>query len=98
MIYLGIALVGSLLWQNLNLHSKRYQAVFLGLCALIEPVCIWILLELQSAEFTKAPYVLQIVAWRTLATALVGPLLLIGLELLDRWLTSISKLQESQEA
>ena len=33
-IYLGIALVGTLLWQNLNLHSRRYQAVFLGLCRL----------------------------------------------------------------
>jgi hypothetical protein len=98
LIYLGIALIGSILWQNLNLHSRHYQAIFLGLCALLEGVCIWVLLELQGAEFTKAPYVLQILAWRALATGLVGPLLLSGLELIDQWLTSISKLRESQEA
>lgn len=98
LIYLGIALLASLLWQNLNLHSRRYQALFLGLCTLIESGGILTILWLQGAEFVDTPYVLKILAGRTVAIALVGPLLLVGLERLDKWLNTFTNLQESQEA
>jgi cell shape-determining protein MreD len=98
LIYLGIALLASLLWHNLNLHSRRYQAIFLGLCSLLEGVGIWIILGLQDAEFVETPYLLKILAWRTIATALVGPFLLAVLERLDQRLGSLSDLRETQEA
>ena len=98
LIYLGIALLASLLWQNLNLHTRRYQALFLGLCTLIEGGGIRTILWVQGAEFVDTPYVLKILAGRTVAIALVGPLLLAGLERLDKWLNTFTNLQESQEA
>ncbi len=98
LIYLGIALLASLLWQNLNLHTRRYQALFLGLCTLLEGGGIRTILWMQGAEFLDTPYVLKILAGRTVAIALVGPLLLAGLERLDKWLNTFTNLQESQEA
>ncbi len=98
LIYLGIAFLASMLWQNLNLHTRRYQALFLGLCTLLEGGGIWTFLWLQGAEFAQISYVLKIAAVRTVATILVGPLLLAGLERLDHWLNIFSNLQESQEA
>ena len=97
LIYLGIALLASLLWQNLNLHTKRYQAIFLGLCALVEGLSIWMILRLQGGGVGQGPFLLPVLAWRTMATAVVGPLLLSGLERMDRWLSSFVNLQESQE-
>ncbi len=96
-IYLGIALLASLLWNNLNLHSRRYQAIFFGLCTLLEGVGIWIILGLQDAVFAETPYLLRVLAWRTIITGLIGPFLLGGLERLDQWLGSLSNLQESQQ-
>ena len=98
LIYLGIALLASLLWQNLNMHTRRYQALFLGLCTLLTGGGVWAILWLQGAEFADTPYVLRILAGRTVATALVGPFLLAGLERLDQWLKTFKNLQESQEA
>ena len=98
LIYLGIALLASLLWQNLNLHTRRYQALFLGLCTLLEGVGIWTIFRLQGAQFAEAGYALQLLAGRTMATVLVGPLLLAGLERLNQWLDTFNYLQESQEA
>jgi len=98
LIYLGIALLASMLRQNLNLHSRRYQAFFLGLCALIEGVGVRTILGLQDAGFAEAGYFLKLLAWRIIIIALVGPLLLAGLERVDRYLSAFVVQQESQEA
>ena len=98
LIYLGIALLASMLRQNLNLHSRRYQAFFLGLCALIEGVGVRTILGLQDAGFAEAGYLLKLLAWRIIIIALVGPLLLAGLERVDRYLSAFVVQQESQEA
>ena len=98
LIYLGIALLASMLWQNLNLHTRRYQALFLGLCTLLEGGGVWTFLWLQGAEFAQTSYVLKIAAVRTVATVLVGPLLLAGLQRFDHWLNIFNKLQEYQQA
>jgi len=98
LIYLGIALLASMLRQNLNLHSRRYQAFFLGLCALIEGVGVRTVLGLQDAGFAEAGYFLKLLAWRIIIIALIGPLLLAGLERVDRYLSSFVEQQESQEA
>jgi len=97
LIYLGIALLASMLRQNLNLHNRRYQAFFLGFCALIEGVGVRTILSLQDAGFAEAGYFLRLLAWRTIITALVGPLLLAGLERVDRYLSAFIVHQESQE-
>lgn len=98
LIYLGIALLASMLRQNLNLHSRRYQAFFLGLCTLLEGVGIRTILGLQDAGFAEAGYFLRVLAWRTIIAALVGPLLLAGLERIDQYLSTFIVHQESQEA
>jgi hypothetical protein len=95
LVYMAVALAGSLLWQNLNLHSRRYQAVFFGLCSLLEGLGVWVLLTLQSAEIAAAPYLVQVLAWRVIVTSLGGPLILSALEGLDKWLSGY--LQEFQE-
>jgi rod shape-determining protein MreD len=98
LIYLSIALLASMLRQNLNLHSRRYQAFFLGLCALIEGVGVRTILGLQDAGFAEAGYFLRLLAWRIIITALAGPLLLAGLERVDQYLSAFIVRQESQEA
>ena len=97
LIYIGIALLALMLRQNLNLHSRRYQAFFLGLCVLIEGVGVRTILSLQDAGFAEVGYFLRLLAWRTIITALVGPLLLAGLERVDRYLSAFTVHQESQE-
>jgi hypothetical protein len=98
LIYIGLALLASMLWQNLNLQSRRYQAFFLGLCTLLEGVGIRTIFVLQDAGFAETSHFLVVLAARTITTALVGPLLLAGLERLDQWLLSLSVFRESQEA
>ena len=98
LIYLGIALLASMLRQNLNLHSRRYQAFFLGLCTLIQGLGIRTILGLQDAGFAEAGYFLRVLAWRIIIAALVGPLLLAGLERLDQYLAIFMVHRESQEA
>jgi cell shape-determining protein MreD len=98
LIYLGLALLASMLWQNLNLHSRRYQALFLGLCTILESVGIRTILLLQDAGFAETSHFLLVVTARTITTALVGPLLLAGLERLDKMVVTISFFRESQEA
>ncbi|UCE83287.1 MAG: hypothetical protein JSV47_01710 [Deltaproteobacteria bacterium] len=98
LLYLGIALLSSLLWQNLNLHSRRDQAIFVGICTLLEGIGIWAILALQDTEFAATNYLLRILVGRTIAASLVGPLLLAGLERLDQWIGDLAELQESQEA
>jgi cell shape-determining protein MreD len=97
-IYLAIALVASLLWQNLNLHTRRYQALLLGLCTLFACGGMWVMLWLAGAKFAETHDMLQILAGRTVTIALVGPLLLVGLERLDQWFDTLTNLQESREA
>lgn len=97
LIYLGLALLASMLWQNLNLHSRRYQAFFLGLCTILESVGIRAILVLQDAGFAETSHFLLVVTARTITTALVGPLLLAGLERLDRLVLTISFFRESHE-
>jgi hypothetical protein len=55
-------------------------------------------LGLQDAGFAEAGYFLRLLAWRTIITALVGPLLLAGLERVDRYLSAFIVHRESQEA
>jgi rod shape-determining protein MreD len=98
LIYIGIALLASILRQNLNLSSRRYQAFFLGLCALIEGVGVRTILGLQDAGFAEAGYFLRLLAWRIIITALIGPLLLAGLERVDQYLSAFAIHRESQEA
>lgn len=98
LIYFGIALLASMLWQNLNLHSRRYQALFLGLCTLFEGVGVRTILVLQDAGFAETSDFLIVLAARTITAALVGPLLLAGLERLDQWLLHLGVFRESQEA
>ena len=98
LIYIGFALLASMLWQNLNLHSRRYQALFLGLCTLLEGVGIRTILVLQDAGFAETSHFLIVLATRTITAALVGPLLLAGLERLDQWLLTLGAFRESQEA
>ena len=98
LIYFGIALLASMLYQNLNLHSRRYQAFFLGLCTLLEGIGVRTILVLQDAGFAETSHFLIVLAARTITTALVGPLLLVGLERLDQWLLSLRVFRESQEA
>ena len=98
LIYLGLALLASMLWQNLNLHSRRYQAFFLGLCTLLAGIGMRTILVLQDAGFAETSNFLIVLAARAITTALVGPLLLAGLERLDRWLLSLRIFRESQEA
>ena len=98
LIYLAIALLASLLWQNLDLRNWRYQALFLALCTLLEGLGIRLVLGLQDAGFAETRYFLMVLAGRTITVALVGPLLLAGLERLDQWLSSFRIHQESQEA
>jgi cell shape-determining protein MreD len=97
LIYLGITLLGSLLWHNLNLHSKRYQAVFFGLCALVEGGGVWALLWLVGMKFAEPGLMLQTLAGRTVATGLLGPLLLSALGRLHQWLGSLGGLEQCQE-
>jgi cell shape-determining protein MreD len=98
LIYFGVALLASMLWQNLNLHSRRYQAFFLGLCTLFEGVGVRTILVLQDAGFAETSHFLVVLATRTITAALVGPLLLAGLERLDQWLLHLGVFRESQEA
>jgi hypothetical protein len=98
LIYFGVALLASMLWQNLNLHSRRYQAFFLGLCTLFEGVGVRTILVLQDAGFAETSHFLVVLATRTITAALVGPLLLAGLERLDQWLLHLDVFRESQEA
>lgn len=97
LIYLGVALLASMLWQNLNLHSRRYQGIFLALCTLLEGGGIWLILGLQGAEFVEGSYMLQTLAWRSVTAGLLGPVLLAALERLQQWLVSFNKIQYPQE-
>ncbi len=98
LIYTGIALMATMLRQNLNLHSRRYQAFFLGFCTLLEGLGIRTILALQDAGFAEAGYFLSVLAWRTITAALVGPLLMAGLERLDQYLSFFHVIKESQQA
>ncbi len=98
LIYTGIALMATMLRQNLNLHSRRYQAFFLGFCTLLEGLGIRTILALQDAGFAEASYFLSVLAWRTITAALVGPLLMAGLERLDQYLSFFHVIKESQQA
>jgi hypothetical protein len=61
-------------------------------------VGVRIILSLQDAGFAEATYFLKLLVWRTIVTALVGPLLLAGLERVDQYLSAFTVRQESQEA
>lgn len=97
LIYLSIALLAFMLRQNLNLQSRWYQALFLGLCTLIEGLGVRIILGLQDAGFAESSYFLRLLAGRIITTALVGPLLLAGLEKVDQYLSAFIMHKESQE-
>ena len=95
--YLAFALMVFSLRQNLNLQSRRYQAFFLGLCTLLQGIGIRLVLGLQDAGFAETEYFLMDLAGRTIAIALVGPLLLAGLGRIDQWLSIVRIHQGSQE-
>ena len=97
LIYLGFALMASSLRQNLNLHSRRYQAFFFALCTLLQGMSIRLVLGLQNAGLAETRYFLIVLAGRTITIALIGPLLLTGLGRMDQWLSTTKILRESQE-
>ncbi|MGW8223852.1 MAG: hypothetical protein ACWGP1_17020, partial [Syntrophobacteria bacterium] len=68
------------------------------LCTLFAGVGIRTILVLQDAGFAETSHFLIVLAARTITTALVGPLLLAGLERLDQWRSSLGVFRESQEA
>lgn len=97
LLYLLLALVGSLLWQNLNLQSHRYRAIFLGVCSLIQGGGLWIVLKLHNPYLAGGLHLLKTLAGRTTLMVLLGPLLLYGLEKLEYWLMSVTRVQEYQQ-
>lgn len=97
LIYLAIVLLALLLRQNLNLQSRYYQAFFLALCTLLAGFSLRLVLGLQDAGFTETRYFLMVLAGRTITVALIGPLLLAGLERVDRLFCSFGMQEESQE-
>jgi len=97
LFYLVVSLIAGLLWQNLNLQSIRYQAIFLGLCTLLQGGGLWLILFLQNPDLAGGMEIAQILAWRILVTAVLGPGLLYGLQHLERWFTAISHPEEYQE-
>lgn len=98
LIYVSIALLAFILRQNLNLQSRWYQALFLGLCTLIEGLGVRTILGLQDAGFAESGYFLRLMAGRIIITALIGPLLLAGLKRVDQYLSAFIIHKESQEA
>jgi hypothetical protein len=97
LFYPVVTLIASLLWQSLNLQARRYQGVFLGVCALSQGLGLWTIMTVQDSELAGTAHMFQILAWRTLVTAFVGPLILQGIGRLSHWFAAVMIPQEYQE-
>ena len=86
LFYLVVVLLASVLWQNLNLQSRRYQAIFLGLCTLLQGWGLGLILMTHNTESAGMGEMARILVWRILVVAIVGPLLLSGLIRVERGL------------
>jgi hypothetical protein len=84
LFYLVVVLLASVLWQNLNLQSRRYQAIFLGLCTMLQGWGLGLILITHNVEPAGMGEMARILVWRVLVVAICGPLLLSGLMRLER--------------
>jgi hypothetical protein len=97
LFYLTVVLLASVLWQNLNLQSRRYQAIFLGLCTLLQGWGLGLILMTHNTESAGMAEMARILVWRILVVAIVGPLLLSGLMRVERRLKTSAYPEEYQQ-
>jgi hypothetical protein len=97
LFYLVVVLLASVLWQNLNLQSRRYQAIFLGLCTLLQGWGLGLILMTHTTESGGTAEMARILVWRILVMAIVGPLFLSGLMRVERGLKTSPYPEEYQQ-
>jgi hypothetical protein len=85
------------LWQNLNLQSRRYQAIFLALCTLLQGWGLGLILVTHNTESAGLAEMARILVWRVLVVAIFGPLLLSGLMRMERRLKTSAYPEEYQQ-
>jgi hypothetical protein len=95
--YLVAVFLASMLWQNLNLQSRRYQAIFLGLCTLLQGWGLGLILMTYNTELAGVAEMARILVWRVLVVAIVGPGLLSVLMRLERGLKTSPHPEEYQQ-
>jgi hypothetical protein len=95
--YLVAVLLASVLWQNLNLQSRRYQAIFLALCTLLQGWGLGLILMTHNTESAGVAEMARILVWRILVVAIVGPVLLSTLMRLERRLKTSPYPEELQQ-
>jgi hypothetical protein len=95
--YLVAVFLASVLWQNLNLQSRRYQAMFLGLCTLLQGWGLGLILMAHNSESAGVAEMARILVWRILVVAIVGPMLLSALMWLERGLKTFPYPEEYQQ-
>ena len=95
--YLVAVFLASVLWQNLNLQSRRYQAIFLGLCTLLQGWGLGLILMTHNTESAGVAEMARILVWRILVMAIFGPLLLSGLMRVERTLKTSPYPEEYQQ-
>jgi hypothetical protein len=95
--YLVAVFLASVLWQNLNLQSRRYQAIFLGLCTLLQGWGLGLILMTHNAESAGVADMARILVWRILVVAIAGPVLLSALMRLERWQKTSPHPEEYQQ-
>jgi len=84
LFYLVVVLLASVLWQNLNLQSRRYQAIFLALCTLLQGWGLGLIVIAHTTETAGMAEMARILVWRILIVAIFGPLLLSVLMRVER--------------
>jgi len=97
LFYLVVVLLASVLWQNLNLQSRRYQAIFLGLCTLLQGWGLGLILMTHNTESAGMGEMARILVWRILIVAIFGPLLLSVLMRVERGLKTSTYPEEYQQ-
>jgi hypothetical protein len=95
--YLVAVFLASVLWQNLNLQSRRYQAIFFGLCTLLQGWGLGLILLAHNTESAGVVEMARILVWRILIMAIVGPVLLSALIRLERGLKTSPSPEEYQQ-
>lgn len=97
LFYLIVVFLASVLWQNLNLQSRRYQAIFLGLCTLLQGWGLGLILMTHNTDSAGVGEMARILVWRILVVAIFGPVLLSGLMWLERGLKTSPYPEEYQQ-
>lgn len=97
LFYLVVVLLASVLWQNLNLQSRRYQAIFLGLCTLLQGWGLGLILMAHNTESAGVAEMARILVWRILVMVILGPLLLSALMRVERGLRTSPYPEEYQQ-